>query len=104
VGGLDEPARAAGAMLVSTAQSFAPVRTGALRSSITYVATKAGAVVVSAGPVGTTPYPIVQEYGSPRRGIEPKRYMARAAESRESSVVNEYETAVNRSIDKVKGA
>jgi hypothetical protein len=104
VGGLDEPARAAGAMLVTTAQSFAPVHTGALRASVTYVAEKTGSVVVSAGPVGTTPYPIVQEYGSPRRGIEGKHYMARAAQTRETNVVNEYETAVNRSVDKVKGA
>lgn len=103
LGSLNEAGAAAGRDLVTAAQSFAPVRTGALRSSVTYVATKAGSVVVSAGPVGPTPYVAVQEFGSPRKGIEGKHYMRRAAESREPAVVSEYETAVSRAADKVKG-
>jgi Bacteriophage HK97-gp10, putative tail-component len=100
---LDDAADSAGRVVVAAAQGFAPRRTGALRASVTYVARKAGSVEVSAGSGIPRPYPAVQEYGSPRHGIKPVRYMRRAADTQEQRVVNEYETAVSRAADKVKG-
>lgn len=101
---LESPGRAAGAVIVAAAQGFAPRRTGALRASIIVDNVGTTGVVVSAGSGISRPYPAVQEFGSRRRHIVAHRYMRQAADRKERAVVTEYETAIDRAVDKVKGA
>lgn len=100
---LSEPGAAAGSVLAAAAQGYAPRRTGRLRASIEASSTRSTATV-SAGVGIVSPYPSVQEYGSTRRHITGSHYMRRAAESRERAAVAEYETTVDRAVDKVRGA
>ena len=93
----------AGALVQRSAQGFARRRTGRMRASITVKTTEVGATV-TAGVGIVRPYPLVQEYGSARRGITANRYMARAAEAQFQPVVNLYESAIDKAADKVRGA
>lgn len=103
VGDLSKPGAAAGKDLTDAAKGYAPRLSGRLRASIEAKATR-DTVTITAGVGITRPYPAVQEYGSNRRHITATHYMRRAAESRESAVVSEYEQTVNRAVDKVRGA
>lgn len=91
----------AAAVVVRTAQGFAPRRTGRLRSSIQPTTVTAAVTTVTAG-VGIT-YAGVQEYGSRRRHIEPKLYMKRTADTQEKTIAGLYETAADNAAAKVKG-
>ena len=100
---LSQPGAAAAEQVAAAAQGYAPRRTGRLRASIEAKATRDGATI-TAGVGIVRPYPAVQEYGSSRRGITATHYMRQAAESRERAAVSEYETAVARATDKIRGA
>lgn len=100
---LDAPGRAAGGLIVKSAQGYARRRTGAMRSSIVATVSTAG-VQVTAGEGISSPYPAVQERGSQRHGITPNRYMAQAADSQERAVVAEYESAADKAANTVRGA
>lgn len=102
LGDLGDVDAAAGAVIARSAQGYAPRRTGALRASITVQVAEAGATI-TAGVQLRDARALVQEYGS-RRGVTGKFYMRRAADSQESAVVDQYETAVKSAADKVRGA
>src|SRR4029077_6940008 len=90
-----QPAARDGAEIVATsARGYARVRSGAMRGSIRIEPTADGAQVTAGEGLGL--YPLVQEYGSRRRGISPNAYMRRAMESSEARVVEKVDQAVQR--------
>lgn len=100
---LDAPGRAAGGLIVKAAQGYARRRTGRMRASITAEVLTGHGVRVSAGGGIPRPYPAVQEYGSRSQHITPNAYMSRAADTQERAVVGEYDSAVSKAADNVRG-
>jgi ribosomal protein S7 len=83
-------------LLARTGRGFAPVRTGALRASITV---EQGTLVVA-----SVRYAVPVEFGSRRRGRPAVRYMGRAVESTETERDRIYGAAADDITDQIKGA
>lgn len=81
------------------ASSFAPIKTGALRSSIRGNRAKARAVVI-AGQGRTNNYAGVQNYGWPKRNIPATSFMQRADTALRPKAIKELDKALTAAIRK----
>jgi hypothetical protein len=102
LGDLKDAHREAGTIVANAAGGRAPRRTGALAGSIRAAGTKAGAVVRAGG--ARAPYAPYVHNGTPARGIPQNPFITEAAQATESRWVAGYGTAIERIVDKVKGA
>lgn len=98
---LDDMSRRLGpvvAIIERVTAAATPVKTGALRASTTSAATSAGAYVgntaVYAGPIN---------FGWPRRGIEPRRFLPEPAQHAAALWLPAYAQAVDDVLDQIKG-
>lgn len=86
----------AAAPVAATAQSRAPVLSGALQSTVRAGATQRGAVVRAGG--AKAPYAGPIHFGWPARNIKAQPFLYNAADARRSAVVKVYERRVSELI------
>lgn len=96
----DAPAQAAG-VVVRAAR--APVRTGALASTVRAGGVSGNVATVNAGG-GSVRYAGPIHWGWPARGIRAQPFLSIAATSSEPVWIKFYEREIEQAIDKVKGA
>jgi hypothetical protein len=89
----------AGDLLVATARSRAPKRTGALAASLVPVASATGVRVAS-----SVRYASAVHWGVPSRNIRANPFLADAVGATEDTLVGHYFDQVQGAVDKVSGA
>lgn len=102
LGDLKEAHAAAAGIVAPVARSAAPHGSGALAASVRPSGTKTQSVI-RAGKK-SVPYAGVQEFGWPARNIRPQPFIVPAAQDTESQWVALFEAAVDRIINRIKGA
>jgi hypothetical protein len=99
LGDLSAAGKRAGDLLVATARSRAPRRTGTLAASLSPVATTTGVRVAS-----VVRYASAVHWGVPSRNMAANPFLADAVGARQDTLVGYYLDQVQTAVDGVRGA